>query len=68
MRIHPVFHVSLLRPAATNPLPGQRHPPPPPVEVDGLEEWHVEDIWDSRWDRCGRGQPRLRYMSQLVLS
>jgi hypothetical protein len=61
MRIHPVFHVSLLLPVADDPLPGQVHEPPPPVEVDGLEEWHVEDILDSRWERRGRGGPRLKY-------
>ena len=62
MRIHPVFHVSLLRPTADDPLPGQNQDPPPPVEVDGLEEWLVEDIVDSRWERRGRGGPRLKYM------
>lgn len=61
MRIHPVFNVSLLRPAANNPVPGQHQPPPPPIEVEGLEEWEVEDIVDSRWERRGRGGPRLRY-------
>jgi hypothetical protein len=58
MKNHPVFNVSLLRPAANDPAPGQRQDPPPPVEVEGLEEWEVEDVVDSRWERRGRGPPR----------
>ncbi|KAG0160466.1 hypothetical protein PDIDSM_7995 [Penicillium digitatum] len=50
MKIHPVFNVSLLQPAATNPVNGQVTEPAPPVEVEGLEEWEVEDILDSRWN------------------
>ena len=38
VKLYPVFNVSLLSPAASSPLPGQRQPPPPPVEVDGIEE------------------------------
>ena len=48
MRIHPVFHVSLLEHAAGDPFPGQRQQPPPPVIVDGEEEYYVDDILDSR--------------------
>jgi hypothetical protein len=48
MQIHPVFHVSLLEHAADNPYPGHRIPPPPPVEVDGEEEYLVDEILDSR--------------------
>jgi hypothetical protein len=61
MRIHPVFNVTLLRPAADNPVPCQRADPPPPIEVKGLEEYEVESILDSRWERRGRGGPRLKY-------
>jgi len=50
MKIHPVFHVSLLEPAADDPYPGQAQTqlPPPPVIVDGDEEWQVDEILDSR--------------------
>jgi transposase InsO family protein len=62
MRIHPVFHVSLLEPAADDPYPGQRPNPPPPVEIDGELEWQVDKVLDSRW--TGRG--RNRKMEYLV--
>ena len=45
---HPVQHVSLLDLAGNDPLLGQHNPPPPPVIVDDNEEWHVEEILDSR--------------------
>jgi transposase InsO family protein len=48
MRIHPVFHVSLLESAANDPYPGQRQPPPLPVEIDGEPEWYADAILDSR--------------------
>lgn len=41
MQLHPVFHVSLLEPAAQDPLP-------PPVEIDGEQEWFVDYILDYR--------------------
>lgn len=66
MRIHPVFHVNLLRPAEDDPQPGQRPAPPPPVEVDGAEEFEVQEILDSRWERRGRGGRRLRYTVRWV--
>ena len=48
MQIRPVSHLSLLEHAADDPFPGQRQLPPPPVEVDGEEEYHVDDVLDSR--------------------
>jgi len=47
MQVHPVFHVSLLEPTAQDPLLGQRQPLPPPVEIDGKQEWLVDSILDS---------------------
>lgn len=53
MKIHPVFHVSLLRPAAPTEdyLPGQRIEPPEPVVIDNEEEYFVDRIEDVRFNR-----------------
>jgi transposase InsO family protein len=57
MKVHPVFHVSLLAPIATDPIPGQLAKPAPPVIVDGQEEHEVEEILDSR-----RSRNRIHYL------
>jgi len=44
LKIHKVCHVSLLDQAANNPLAGQIIPPPPPVEVEGEDEWQVQEV------------------------
>ena len=53
MKIHPVFHVSLLRPAANESdyLPGQHIPPPEPVVVDGEPFYFVEDVENLRYNK-----------------
>ena len=48
MKIHPVFHVSLIEPAS---LDRSLHPqpiPPPPIIVDNQQEYEAEEILDSR--------------------
>ena len=49
------FHVSLLRPAATDPFPSQptddTRPPPLFVEDGGEENWEVEEIIRTRGDK-----------------
>ena len=57
MRIHDVFHVQLLEPFRENTIPGRIQPPPPPIEVEGQEEYEVEAILDSKIDKRHR-QPR----------
>ena len=49
--MHPVFHVSLLREYTDNGL----HQVPPPIQVDGEEEWEIEAIVGHR---TFRGQPQ----------
>ena len=48
MRIHPVFHVSLLEPYHQSHLPGRQQPEPPPIEVEGQPEFEVKEILDSK--------------------
>ena len=51
MKIHPVFHVSLLEPYKASPIPDRTQPPPPPVIVDSDREFEVEQILDSKFTR-----------------
>jgi hypothetical protein len=47
-RLHPVFPIMKLLPAADDPIPGRwAKPPPPPVLVEGNEEFEVEKILNS---------------------
>ncbi|KAI0993261.1 hypothetical protein K3495_g14923 [Podosphaera aphanis] len=49
-RIHPVFHVSLLSPVATDPLPGQTSGPLPALDAkDDDLEYEIEKIIGSHW-------------------
>jgi hypothetical protein len=56
MRIHPVFHASLLEPYKANTLPGRMQPPPPPILVENELEYVVDEVLDSKIDRG-----KLRY-------
>ena len=59
IRIHNVFHVSLLEPYSASAIPGRTPPPPPPVIIDSEQEFEVEQILDSKFIR-----KRLHYLVQ----
>jgi hypothetical protein len=49
IKLHPVFHISLLEPDKpdSEPIPGHLKPPPPPVIIGNEEEWELEEIVNS---------------------
>ena len=55
LKLHPVFHVSKLRPYRSY---GRTQPPPPPVLLDGQEEYVVDLVHAHR--DVGRGKSRAR--------
>ena len=48
IKVHPVRHIPKLELAANDLYPGQTVPPPPSVEIDGEEEWEVEEVLDAK--------------------
>lgn len=69
MKIHPVFHVSKLKPyrdgAAEWPERKQddlQRPPPELLNEDGEEEWEVEKILNRRTRQTGRSGRRVEYL------
>jgi len=51
-QLHPVFNVMKLSATLEDLILGRKpQAPPPPIVVDGEEEWEVEEILDSHWHR-----------------
>ena len=44
MKVHPVFHAEKLRLAPEDPLPGQRNPEPPAIQINDQEEYEVDRV------------------------
>lgn len=57
-RLHHTFHVSLLQ--AYRARPGVE--PPEPVDIEGEQEWEVEQVLDKRIKRVGRGKRTEYYV------
>jgi len=49
--IHPVFHVSMLKPATPNTFQQYSEPPPAPVIIDREPEYKISKIVNSKIDR-----------------
>ena len=60
LKMHPVFHVSLLKPYRSD---GTVQPPLPPesFELEGEAHWNVQEIMSHEW-RLIRGKPNLYYV------
>src|SRR6266481_197758 len=54
-RIHPVFHVSLLQPTSDSSILNCIEDPPPPLELDGSNEYEVQRVLDSKINCCRKG-------------
>ena len=48
LKMHLVFHVSLLKPTMPNPFPNRVSEVPPPVLIEGNKEFEVESVLDCR--------------------
>ena len=57
MKVHPVFHVSLLEAYKESTISGRLQPAPPLVEVENHDEYEVEEVLDSR-----RRKGKLQYL------
>lgn len=59
-RLHYTFHVSQLKPAYDNHA-GQA--PPPPMEIEGEDEFEIETILQHRPAKKSQGDKNIRFVS-----
>jgi hypothetical protein len=51
IEVHNVFHVSLLEPYRKSKVAGHHQPPPPTEEVEEEQNWEVESVANSRYNK-----------------
>jgi len=66
--IHPIFHVSLLQPSSSSEIPNRVIYPPPPMELDDLDEWEVSHILNSKFNHHCKGSGLLISLSAKALT
>jgi len=49
--IHPMFHISQLKPVSLSNIPNHNNLPPPPIEMDRDLEFEVAQILDLKWNQ-----------------
>src|SRR5882724_2277276 len=59
LRIHPIFHVSLLQLTSSSEIPNRAIDPPLPIKLDDSDKWEVHQIMDSRVDCHHKGSGLL---------
>ena len=63
-KIHPVVNMSRVKPWK-QPMEGQNKPTPPPIEIQGEEEYEVEEVLDSR-HRHGIVEYRVQWKGYMA--
>jgi len=48
MAIDKTFHIELLEPYQDNQFPSQIKEPPPPIQIEGEDEYELDEIIESR--------------------
>ena len=66
LKIHPIFHVSLLEPYRHSNRPGRQQPPPEPEEIEGDLERTVERIVQSEIITYVRRRRRMQERRYLI--
>jgi hypothetical protein len=61
-KLHSVFHIDKLTPWKGNEVNGKLPTAPPPIELEGEQEYEVDEILDSRIGKDSEGHKELQYL------